>query len=103
MRNWTCRRESGFSQYVCCWVDKDDYHTAKSRLTARGYEQELTGQENLYSATPQPATLRVFETCGSSIAGDSILGVLVLAQALGLTVAVGCAVVVCSSFGQELV
>ena len=56
------------------WVDKDDYHTAKSRLTARGYEQELTGQENFYSATPQPATLRVL---------------LVLAQALGLTVAVG--------------
>ena len=56
------------------WVDKDDYHTAKSRLTARGYEQELTGQENFSSATPQPATLRVL---------------LVLAQALGLTVAVG--------------
>ena len=28
------------------WVDRDDYHTVKSRLTARGYEQELTGQEN---------------------------------------------------------
>ena len=56
------------------WVDKDDYHTAKSRLTARGYEQELTRQENFYSVTPQPATLRVL---------------LVLAQALGLTVAVG--------------
>ena len=55
-------------------VDKDDYHTAKSRLTARGYEQELTGQENFHSATPQPATLRVL---------------LVLAQALGLTVQVG--------------
>ena len=24
------------------WVDKDDYHTAKARLTARAYEQELT-------------------------------------------------------------
>ena len=36
------------------WVDKDDYHTAKSRLTAGGYEQELTGQENFHSATPRP-------------------------------------------------
>ena len=53
------------------WVDKDDYHTAKSRLTARGYAQELTGHENFYSATPQLATLRVL---------------LVLAKALGLTV-----------------
>ena len=25
------------------WVDKDDDSTAKARLTARGYEQELTG------------------------------------------------------------
>ena len=56
------------------WVDKDDYHTAKARLTARGYEQELTGQENFYSATPQPATLRLL---------------LVVAQALGFAVAVG--------------
>ena len=52
------------------WVDKDDYHTAKARLTARGYEQELTGQENL---TPQPATLRLL---------------LVMAQALGLALTV---------------
>ena len=64
----------GIKPLSMCRVDKDDYHTAKSRLTARGYEQELTGQENFYSATPQPATLRVL---------------LVLAQALGLTVAVG--------------
>ena len=56
------------------WVDKDDYHTAKAKLTARGYEQELTGQENFYSATPQPAALRLL---------------LVMAQALGLAVAVG--------------
>ena len=54
------------------WVDKDDCHTAKARLT-RGHEQELTGQENFNSATPQPATLRL----------------LVMAQALGLAVAVG--------------
>ena len=46
------------------WVDKDDYHTAKARLTARGYEQELTGQENFYSATPQPATLRLLLVVG---------------------------------------
>ena len=39
--------------------DQDDYHIAKSRLTARGYEPELTGQETFNSATPQPATLRV--------------------------------------------
>ena len=50
-------------------VDKDDYHTAK----ARGYEQESTGQENFNSATLQPATLRLL---------------LVVAQALGLAVAV---------------
>ena len=30
------------------WVDEDDHHTAKSRLTARGHEQELTGQDNFY-------------------------------------------------------
>ena len=41
-------------------VDKDDYHKAKARLTARGYEQELTGQQNFYIVTPQPATLRLF-------------------------------------------
>ena len=41
------------------WVDKNDHHTAKATLTARGYEQELTGQEIFYSATPQPATLRL--------------------------------------------
>ena len=55
------------------WVDKDDYSTAKARLTARGYEQELTGQENSYIATPQPATLRLL---------------LVVANSLGLAVAV---------------
>ena len=54
------------------WVDKDDYSTAKARLTARGYEEELTGQENSYSATPQPATLRL----------------LLVANSLGLAVAV---------------
>ena len=53
------------------WVDKDDYHSAKARLTARGYDQELTGQENFYGATPRPATLRLL---------------LVVAQALGLAV-----------------
>ena len=56
------------------WVDKDDYRTAKARLTAKEYEQERTGQENFYSVTPQPATLRLL---------------LVVAQALGLAVAVG--------------
>ena len=56
------------------WVDKDDYHTAKARLTAKEYEQERTGQENFYSVTPQPETLRLL---------------LVVAQALGLAVAVG--------------
>ena len=71
-RSWTCRRES--SLFSIRWVDKDDYHTAKARLTARGYEQELIGQENFNGATPQPATLRLL---------------LVMAQALGLAVAVG--------------
>ena len=57
------------------WVDKDDFGTAaKSRLTARGYEQSLTGEEQHYSATPSAATLRTL---------------LVVAQALGLSVAVG--------------
>ena len=37
----------GLKPLSICRVDKDDYHTAKSRLTARGCEQELTGQENL--------------------------------------------------------
>ena len=55
------------------WVDKVDYSTAKARLTATGYEQELTGQENFDSATPLPATLRL---------------VLVVAQPSGLAVAV---------------
>ena len=55
-------------------VDKDDYSTAKARLTAWGCEQELTGQENFCSATPQPATLRIL---------------LVVAQSFGLAVAVG--------------
>ena len=54
------------------WVDKEDNHTARARLTARVYEQELTGQENFYSATPQPATLRLL---------------LIVAQTLRLTVA----------------
>ena len=56
------------------WVDSDNYEVAKSRLTARGYEQQLTGAEHFYSATPNPASLRVL---------------LVVAQHLGLDVAVG--------------
>ena len=64
----------GVKHLAIRWVDKADYTTTMSGLTAGGYEQELTGQENFYSATPQPATLRVL---------------LVLAQALGLAVAVG--------------
>ena len=49
------------------WVDKDDCRTAKARLTARGYEQELTRQENFHSATPQPATLRVLLVVAQSL------------------------------------
>ena len=64
----------GVKPFSIRWVDKDDYHTAKARLTARGHEQELTGQDNFYSATPQPVTLRLL---------------LVVAQVLGLAVAVG--------------
>eukprot|EP00975_Prorocentrum_lima_P043950 9216716-Prorocentrum_lima.AAC.1 len=40
------------------WVDKDDYDVAKSRLTVRGYEQTLTGDEAFYAATPHPAMMR---------------------------------------------
>ena len=56
------------------WVDEDDYHTAKARLTARGNEQESTGHVNFHSAAPQAGTLRLL---------------LVMAQELGLAVAVG--------------
>ena len=63
----------GFKPLLIRWVDKD-YRTAKARLTAKEYEQERTGQENFYSVTPQPETLRLL---------------LVVAQALGLAVAVG--------------
>ena len=41
------------------WVDKDDYTTAKARLTARGFEQERAEDEHNYSATPCPPTLRI--------------------------------------------
>ena len=40
------------------WVDVDDYQVAKSRLTDRGYEQALTGDEHFYSATPTAGVLR---------------------------------------------
>ena len=33
------------------WVDKDNYSTAKARLTDGGNEQELTGPENFFCAT----------------------------------------------------
>ena len=56
------------------WVDKDDFVRARSRLTARGYEQEQTGTEDHYSATPSPASLRLL---------------LVAAEALGLMVGFG--------------
>jgi hypothetical protein len=56
------------------WVEKDDYQTAKARLTVRGFEQALSGDEQFYSATPNAATLRML---------------LVVAQALGLSVVVG--------------
>ena len=55
-------------------VDNDDCSTARARLTARGYEQELTGEENFHSATPEPATSRKL---------------LVVAQSSALAVAVG--------------
>ena len=57
------------------WVDKDDFgSTAKSRLTARGYEQHMTGEEQFYSATPNAASLRTL---------------LCVAHTLGLAVAIG--------------
>ena len=57
------------------WVEQDDFSTAaKARLTVRGYEQALTGDEQHYSATPNPASLRTL---------------LVMAHTLGLAVAVG--------------
>ena len=49
MRTWICHR--GVKPLSIRWVDKDDYHTAKARLTARGCEHELTGQENFDSVT----------------------------------------------------
>ena len=57
------------------WVDRDDGSTAKSRLTARGYEQRLRGDEEFYSPTPLATTLRtmlvVAFTKGYSVAvGD---------------------------------
>ena len=42
----------------CSWVDRDDGLKAKARLTARGYEQHLTGTEKFYSGTPLATTLR---------------------------------------------
>ncbi len=57
-----------------CWVDTDNYEKAESRLTARGHEQGLSGEEHFYSATPNPATLRML---------------LVVAHSLGISVAVG--------------
>ena len=72
-KSLTCH--SGQSPLSVPWMDRDDNSTAKARLTAGGYEQELTGQETFYSATPQPATLRTL---------------LVVAQSLGLGVAVDC-------------
>ena len=33
------------------WVDKDNYSTAKARLTDGGNEQEVTGPENFFCAT----------------------------------------------------
>jgi hypothetical protein len=56
------------------WVDTDNYEKAKSRLTARGYEQKLQGDEHFYSAAPSSATLMML---------------LVIAQHVGLAVAVG--------------
>jgi len=58
------------------WVDKDDFANAKSRFTARGFEQTLTGTEDFYSATPREAVLRLLlvmaELYGYSVvAGDA--------------------------------
>ncbi len=53
-------------------ADTDNYEKAKSRLAARGYEQQLNGDEHFYCATPSPATL---------------MTLLVEAQALGLSLA----------------
>jgi len=40
-------------------VDHDDFVTAKSRLTGRGYEQELQGDETFFAATPREVVLRI--------------------------------------------
>jgi hypothetical protein len=56
------------------WVDKDEAMEAKSRLTVRGFEQQLEGDEQFFSATPCAMTLRTL---------------LVLAQVRGWSVSVG--------------
>ena len=55
-------------------MDKEDYVQARSRLTARGFEQQLTGTEDHFSATPSPGSLHTL---------------LAAAELLGLTVAFG--------------
>ena len=52
------------------WVDTEK----TSRLTARGFEQVLEGDESVFAATPVPATLRIL---------------LVMAENMGLSVLVG--------------
>ena len=44
---------------TCRWVDRDDGVKTKSRLTARGYEQRLSGDESFYSGTPLAFSLRL--------------------------------------------
>ena len=63
----------GVRPLTCRWVDRDDGLRAKSRLTARGFEQHLSGDEQFYSHTPLAPTLRTL---------------LVVAQSLGYSVSV---------------
>ena len=64
----------GVKPMSCRWVDRDDGIKAKSRLTARGYEQRLTGEETFYAGTPLASTLRLL---------------LVMAKMRGYSVSVG--------------
>ncbi len=64
----------GVRPLTCRWVDRDDGLKSKSRLTAQGYEQRLTGDEQFYSHAPLATTLRTL---------------LVVAHSLGYSMAVG--------------
>ena len=45
------------------WADKDDYSTAKAKLTARGYEQELTELEGCIFGAIDTTCPNHFKVC----------------------------------------